>query len=216
VARTGEAARTDGGSRSSDPIPAIVLCGGEGSRLAGDVEKPLVQVDGVPMIDRVLDALKTADRVDRIHAVTSPKAPETKAHLRENRETGKDGLAVDEGAGAGYVADLNDALERMGTPAVTVAADLPLLSGEAVDGAVERAAGESLSVCVPLALKLAVGVSADTTFDHDGTTVAPTGLNVVGSDADRVHVVDSEALAVNVNRPRDLAVARTLAARDGD
>ncbi|MFB6236212.1 MAG: NTP transferase domain-containing protein [Halopenitus sp.] len=210
------AAWTDGGSRSFDPIPAIVLCGGEGSRLGGDVEKPLVEVDGVPMIDRVLDALQEADRVDRIHAVTSPKAPETKVHLRENRETGKDGLVVHAGAGGGYVADLNDALERTGTPAVAVAADLPLLSGEDVDRAVERATGESLSVCVPLALKQAVGVSADTTFDHNGTTVAPTGLNVVGTDADRVHVVDSEALAVNVNHPRDLAVARTLAARDQD
>lgn len=206
--------RTDGGSRSPSPIPAIVLCGGEGSRLGGDVEKPLVEVDGVPTIDRVLDALQAADRVGRIHAVTSSKTPETHAHLHGNRVPGEDDLVVHEGAGEGYVADLTDALERTGRPALTVAADLPLLSGEAVDGAVERAAGESLSVCVPLALKQELGVSADTTFDHDGTTVAPTGVNVVGSDADQVHVVDSEALAVNVNRPGDLAVARALAGRD--
>ncbi|WP_430505261.1 NTP transferase domain-containing protein [Haloparvum sp. PAK95] len=201
---------------SAAPLPAIVLCGGEGSRLGGDVEKPLVEVAGEPMIDRVLDGLRTADRVGRIHAVTSPKAPETHAHLLENRVAGEDELVVHEGAGGGYVADLNDALERTGTPALTVAADLPLLSGEAVDLAVERAAGESLSVCVPRTLKQELGVSADTTFDHDGTTVAPTGMNVVGSEADRVHVVDSKALAVNVNRPGDLAVARALAGDDGD
>lgn len=216
MARIDEVARTDGGPHSAAQIPAIVLCGGEGSRLGGDVEKPLVEVDGEPMIDRVLDALQMADSVDRIHAVTSPKAPETKAHLRENCASGTTGLVVREGSGAGYVADLNAALERTGTPALTVAADLPLLSAEAVDGAVERAAGESLSVCVPLAVKREVGASADTTIDHDGTTVAPTGLNVVGDGSDRVHVVDSEPLAMNVNRPGDLAVARTLADRDGD
>lgn len=211
--------RAETGSRSvsTEPIPAIVLCGGEGSRLGGEVEKPLVEVGGKPMVDHVVDALQAAEGVDRIHAVTSPKAPNTETHLRDRRDSDGDAvpLVVHEGAGAGYVADLDEAVQRTGTPALTVAADLPLLAADDVERAVARAAGESLSVCVPVGLKRELGVSADTTFDHDGTTVAPTGLNVVGAESDRVAITDREALAVNVNRPGDLEVARELADRDG-
>jgi adenosylcobinamide-phosphate guanylyltransferase len=49
----------------------------------------------------------------------------------------------------------------------------------------------------------------DTTFDDDGRTLAPTGLNVVGDeDPDEVvRVVEDPRLAINVNRPADLDVA---------
>jgi len=201
------------------PVPAVLLCGGAGTRLGGDVEKPLVEVGGTPMVDRVLDAVHAADAVGRVHAVASPDAPATAAHLHDRAAAADEPLSVHEGAGAGYVADLDAALDRVDTPAVTVAADLPLLSpdvvDQAVDRAVDRAGGDSLSVCVPVAVKRALGVSADTTFVHDGTPVAPTGLNVVGDGSDRVTVREREALAVNVNRPDDLAVARDLAAGDG-
>lgn len=208
-------------SSDADPLPAIVLCGGQGRRLGGTVEKPLVEVDGEPMVDRVIQALRTAKAVDRIHLVASPAVPNTLAHLGKRADSGKqanskaDGLVVYEGAGDGYVADLDAALDRTGTPALTVAADLPLLTATAVEAAVERASGESLSVCVPVGLKLELGISAETTFDQAGLEVAPTGVNVVGETSDQVWVVDDESLAVNVNRPRDLAVAREMAASAG-
>ncbi|WP_321169495.1 NTP transferase domain-containing protein, partial [Halopenitus sp. POP-27] len=227
------------------PFPPIVLCGGRGTRLAGEptvdaiAEKPLVRVGGEPMVDRVVRALRRSDAVDAIHAVASPHTPETLAHLRSGIDSldvpdGGDGLdhpvdrddrpvlTVREGSGDGYVADLQAALENVDPPAITAVADLPLLRPDhvsaAVNHAIRRSDGESLTVCVPASTKRDLGVSADTTMTVDGMQVAPTGLNVVGSEdaPETVRVVDDPALAINVNRPGDLRIARKRVASSPD
>ncbi|MFA9515827.1 NTP transferase domain-containing protein [Halopenitus sp. H-Gu1] len=246
-------------------LPAILLCGGRGTRLTGSTEpethdvvvdhaeKPLVSVDGRPMVDRVLEVLFSTDSIESVHAVASPQTPETLDHLERVSSTSLSSSAsptafvpdstadlhVHEGTGEGYVADLTSTIEAVGTPALTVVADLPLLRESHVDSTVDRflhpdgnvdASGDgppsqrSLSVCVPVETKRRLGVSADTTLQSGGRSLAPTGLNVVGSrtnaddgpdDADaeesdpgRRWVLDDPDLAVNVNRPGDLAVAR--------
>ncbi|QHS16930.1 NTP transferase domain-containing protein [haloarchaeon 3A1-DGR] len=231
--------------RSVDRVPAtlsaILLCGGRGTRLAGDgesesadtspgdpidasAEKPLVRVDDEPMVDRVIRALRQSDVVGTIHAVASPHTPGTLAHLRsvaDRLATGTDRTALipRKGSGEGYVADLQAALADVGRPAITVVADLPLLRAEhvsaAVDHARRNAENGSLTVCVPVATKRDLGVSVDTTMTVADARVAPTGLNVVGRAAadeaaedEAVRIVDDPALAVNVNRPGDLRVAR--------
>ncbi|QLG64123.1 NTP transferase domain-containing protein [Halorarum salinum] len=182
------------------------MCGGAGSRLepAAAAEKPLVPVGGVPMVERVRRAL-AASRVKRVHAVASTRTPRT----REWAESAD--CEVIDGTGEGYVADLDRALDAVGRPALTVAADLPLLAPGTVDRAIDGANGDSLAICVPADLKRDLGASVDTSFEHDGRELAPSGLNVVGEGEDRVVVRDDERLAVNVNRPGDLELARELA-----
>ena len=154
------------------------------------------------MIDRVCDAL-VASRVDDVYAAVSPHAPATRAHLDSAAVT-----AV-ETSGDGYVADLTAALDRVGRPALTVAADLPLLAADAVNRVLEAAEG-SLVVAVPVSLKRRLGGSVDTTVESEGQTLAPTGLNVVAGTDDDIYVSDDPRLAVNVNHPRDLQVAEAL------
>lgn len=193
---SGEPAAGDNGRATT----GLVMCGGEGSRLRpaiGDTEKPLVNVDGEPMVDRVIDALQ-ASSLTTVAAAVSPATPETAAHLGET--AGVDCIQTD---GAGYVADLSAALTRLRTPTVTVAADLPLVTAAHIDRAVAAAGTDSLTVCVPASLTDALGVSADTTSTHDGTPVVPTGLNVVGDGAEQTRVWGDERLAFNVNRPAD-------------
>ncbi len=179
-----------------------MICGGRGSRLDADVEKPLVPVGGRPMVDRVLAALQ-ASRVDEIFAVTSPNAPATADHVADR-------VPCVGTPGEGYVADLGAALDdpRIEEPVLTVAADLALLDGPVVDDVLNRWEGGSLTVAVPAARKRELGVSVDSSFVEAGTEVAPAGLNVVGGDPGRTLVLDDERLAVNVNRPADLEVAR--------
>jgi adenosylcobinamide-phosphate guanylyltransferase len=175
------------------------MCGGRGTRLDTDVEKPLFRVGGVPMVDRVLEALAESS-IDTAYAVTSPAAPETRAHV--------DAPCIDT-PGEGYVADLNAALadERVSRPVLTVAADLPLLDGEILDRVVDAHDTGSLSVLVPAARKRELGVSDDTTFERDGCDVAPTGVNVVGESGDHAWLTDDVRVAVNVNTLVDARIA---------
>jgi len=197
------------------------MCGGRGTRLGADREKPLVPVAGDPMVDRVCDAL-AASRVDRVVAAVSPHTPETRTHLRArtddraSEDTGDQAntLAVVETPGEGYVADLQRALDDDGLskPVLTVAADLPLLDGSAVDRVLDAHDAGSLTVAVPAARKRELGVSVDTTFERKGRELAPSGVNVVGDGPDSTVVFEGREFTVNVNRPDDLAVAERLLA----
>jgi adenosylcobinamide-phosphate guanylyltransferase len=199
------------------------MCGGRGTRLGGEVEKPLVDVGGVPMVDRVCDAL-AGSRTDRVHAVVSPHTPATREHLRE-----RDCSVVD-APGEGYVADLGYALDRVETPVLTVVADLPLLDADVVSRVLDgfdavrdeherdRDAGDdndaddppSLTVCVPAVVKRRLGASVDTSFEHEGREFAPTGVNVVAGSDDHLYRSHDVRLSVNVNRPADRELAEAL------
>lgn len=208
------------------------MCGGRGTRLATATEKPLVRVGGRPTVDRVVDALVAAPAVERVVAAVSPHTPATRAHLRERGPP----PTVVETAGEGYVADLDDALAAVSRPALTLAADLPLVDADAVTDVIEayravagdtdtvgdseasggdretQAPAPSLSVCVPAARVRALGGTLDTTFTPDDRELAPTGVNVVGDPdgPDRRLVRADDRLAVNVNRSRDWRVAERL------
>jgi len=187
------------------------MCGGRGTRLDSEAEKPLFRVCGTPLVDHVCDAL-AASRIETVYAVVSPHAPDTCEHVRERE------CAVLQTPGEGYVADLSAALDddRISQPVVTCVADLPLLGADLVDetlGVYGRRDADSLTVAVPAALKELLGVSTDTVTTHHGREVAPTGLNVVGAGNDDAVWVSTDArLAVNVNRQADAAVAERLCA----
>jgi adenosylcobinamide-phosphate guanylyltransferase len=137
-----------------------------------------------------------------VHAVGSPDTPATRDHW--------EGPYLD-APGDGYVADLQYALERVDTPVLTVATDLPLLDVDAVDAVLDAHDGGSLTVAVAAALKRRLGVSTETTTTVEGREVAPTGLNVVDpDDHGDTHLTYDVRLAVNVNRPSDATVAEEL------
>ncbi|RLM76597.1 NTP transferase domain-containing protein [Halorubrum sp. Atlit-26R] len=212
------------------------MCGGRGTRL-DDGEKPLVTVAGRPMIDRALDAL-AASRVETAYAAVSPHTPRTRERLVE-RQNG-DGtepeprsleLVVVDTPGEGYVADLQSALAEGPTaPTLTLAVDLPLLDGPAVDAVLDAHGAtdaEALSVRVPAARKRELGASADAATRYDeaeGGDAAvdhvPAGVNVVGAldgaGDEAVRATRDARLAVNVNRPEDRRLAERILAGDPD
>ncbi|WP_312912563.1 NTP transferase domain-containing protein [Natronosalvus caseinilyticus] len=207
------------------------MAGGRGTRLESRVEKPLYEIGGVAMIDRVLAALE-ASAVGRITVAVSPNAPDTHEHLAERNPP----ITLRETPGDGYVADLGSILESdsapISTPVLTVAADLPLLEGATVDGVLERyrrrvrarrreagdggeAPAPSMTVCVPTALKRRLGFSVDATLESD-RHLAPTGVNVVGTSSETMITRSYDhRLACNVNRRTDARAAKTYC-RDGD
>lgn len=104
---------------------ALILAGGEGSRLRLG-EKALVPVADRPMISWVLDAFTQADCEPIV--VTSYKTPFTRNWCRTNQ------VPTIDTAGAGYVEDLNEAIEACGEegPLFTSATDIPCLTKEII------------------------------------------------------------------------------------
>jgi adenosylcobinamide-phosphate guanylyltransferase len=186
------------------------MCGGRGSRLGSEVEKPLFEVAGQHMLDRVRAALAKS-RIETVYAVVSPQTPETRTHLDD-----LEAPTIDT-PGEGYVADLGHALDHVSLPVLTVTTDLPLLDGTAVDRVLDShdrtcRRRESLSVYVPAAVKQLLGASADRTVTESGRTVTPAGINIVSSgETERSHVTWDVRLAVNVNYPEDATIAEVLA-----
>lgn len=185
------------------------MAGGCGTRMDADCEKPLVSVGGRPMVDRVVDALAESP-VETIHAAVSPNAPETTAHLSDRP------VETIQTPGEGYVSDLQHALDRVEPPVLTVAADLAVLEGDAVDTVLrvyrEQSPAGSLTVVVPAALKDLLGLRYQHTLDGpDDESLVPSGINVVASEGtERTHRSYDARLAVNVNRQSDVEIAEKL------
>ena len=186
-------------------MDALVMCGGQGTRLDANTEKPLYEVGDKSMVDHVCSALEDS-RIDTIRAVVSPHTPETRQHLKKKWR----GPALVDAPGEGYVPDLQFALEDVRRPVLTVAADLPMLDGEAVDTVLDCHDGGSLSVFVPDSLKRILGVSSEQVTEREGQRVASTGLNIVGDGDEHSYVSHDVRLAVNVNYTGDAAVAESL------
>ncbi|MDB2271135.1 NTP transferase domain-containing protein [Halorubrum ezzemoulense] len=225
------------------------MCGGRGTRLDREGEKPLAPVAGRSMVNRTLDAL-AASRVETAYAAVSPHTPRTRERLGERasgggrvadgaeRGAGSVEVTVVDTPGDGYVADLQAALaEGPEPPVLTVAVDLPLLDGPAVDAVLDAhaaAGSDSLSVRVPAARKRGLGASADAATrydDGDGDEAAgeavdppdervPAGVNVVGAidgaGDEAVRATRDARLALNVNRPGDRRLAERILTGDRD
>ena len=194
-------------------MTALVMAGGKATRMNVATEKPLLEVGDKSMIEHVLGALKQSKMVDRIIVAVSRSTPQT---ARKARELSTEVL---ETPGEDYVSDMKYAIRKLGLRVVlTVSADLPFMTTEIVDQAVEkyRSCGKpSLAVMSPVDILQRLDSKPEYLFEVAGRNVVPIGLNIIdGSRIDEpeleqaVLVTESEELALNVNTPKELEAAR--------
>lgn len=199
-------------------VTALVMAGGKGTRMGIAEEKPLLKVGGKPVIEYVLEALKSAKKVDSIVVAASCFTPKTvklmaQFPVRVVLTPGKD-----------YVSDMGYAVNTLGLDTVlAVAADLPLITGKVLDAIVERYEGcgkPALTVAVPLETKEKLGMSVEYAFNLDGKRVVPAGINVIDGrkrygdewlDQD-IFLLDLAEVAVNINTLAELQLAERLIA----
>ncbi len=184
--------------------------------MGSEVEKPLLEIDGVPMIQLIIDALRASKSVDRIIVAVSPKNKGTAGKARDS------GAEVIETPGSGYEIDMKIAIKQLGLADVlVVSADIPFLTSAMVDRTFEayKSSGKpALSVMCPFELLKKLNLAPSYVFEVEGKKLVPIGLNIL--DGTRIDenaleettlVTTSELLSLNVNTPQDLEVARKLA-----
>jgi adenosylcobinamide-phosphate guanylyltransferase len=197
-------------------LTALIMAGGKGTRMHSPIEKPLIKVCNKPAIEYVLDALKTAKKIDRIYVAVTERTPNTAQLMKESN------VEIVMTPGTDYVSDMGYATQAIKLGKfLAIAADLPLITGEILDSIVERyenCGKPALTVAVPIETKTRLGMSVDYSFKMDEKDVVPTGINVIdGSkrygdewlDQD-IFLLDREELAINVNTPKELAIAEDI------
>jgi adenosylcobinamide-phosphate guanylyltransferase len=197
-------------------VTALVMAGGKGTRMHLSEEKPLVKICGKPVIDYVIAALKNAKKIDSIVVAVSGCTPKTAKYLSEFP------VKVLETPGKDYVSDMGYASQNLKLGVfLAIAADLPLVTSQALDSIVERYAlcgKPALTVAVPLETKTKLRMSIEYSFKMDNKEVVPVGINVIDGhkrygdewlDQD-IFLLDLPELAVNINTVEELHLAECL------
>ncbi|MGI0037410.1 MAG: NTP transferase domain-containing protein [Nitrososphaera sp.] len=189
------------------------MCGGRGTRMGGNTEKPLVSVGGSPLVERVVNALRNSHRFERIVAAVSPNAPATREFVRSI------GVQVLETPGAGYSQDLSVLLIGLRPSRVLViSADMPLVSGQIIG---EVASIEQtkplLSIILTKEFVDTIGITPSVPFRHHKVDYCQSGISVFdtsrhsgGAVEEEYVVMDRTEIALNVNTRKELELAEKL------
>jgi adenosylcobinamide-phosphate guanylyltransferase len=195
----------------------VVTAGGKGTRIAElRQEKPLIEINGSPIVDYVLEALSGSKEVAEIVVSVSPATPLTEKHVHER------GFRFIRTPGAGYVDDLRYAMYLISTPYVLVVpADMPLLRAHSIDMVVTafyRSKKSSIVVGVPVSSLRELNAEPTMTMDMNGVEAVPCGISIVDREMmlhneylDEAYMVtELEDFAINVNTVRNLKLAEKI------
>ena len=196
---------------------AAVMCGGRASRMQqGVIEKPLLKVNGIAMVERVILALVSSDRFDRIVAAVSPNTPETKELLKSK------GIEIIETSGEGYSNDLSYLLSKLKPHRVMVVpSDLPLLNSQIVSeilDAIDNSSstkehGPAISIVLEKGFVERTGAKPSIVQDqycHSGITIFNT-MSVGTKPVEEYYwVMNRKEIALNVNTKKELELAKKL------
>ena len=143
-------------------VTALVMAGGKGTRMCLAEEKPLIKVCGKPAIEYVIAALKNATKIDSVVVAVTCCTPKTAKYLSQFS------VKVVETPGKDYVSDMGYASQRLKLGVfLAIAADLPLVTSQALDAIVERyerCCKPALTVAVPIETKTNLGMSIEYSF----------------------------------------------------
>ena len=112
-------------------MKAIVMAGGRGSRLKLSCEKPLTPLCNKPMIEWVIETLLNISRLRKVYVALTEYTPNTRKWCRNK------GIEVIETKGRGLPYDIVEAVDKVGGEALTVMADLPLITPTTIECIIE-------------------------------------------------------------------------------
>jgi len=198
-------------------MEALINAGGKGTRMgACGIEKPMQVIGGKPVVQRVVEAIGASAGISRVIVSVSEHTLETERFLRDL------GVETVRTSGEDFMDDLHEAFRCLNGKYVFISpSDMPLLTTAAVDrtiAAFDPERMESMIVLVDADVVLGMGVTPSFTREINGKEWVLSGLSVM----DRARTLAGEYLqesclqtdwnevAVNVNTPTELALARLL------
>jgi molybdenum cofactor cytidylyltransferase len=195
-------------------ISAIVLAAGRSTRMGKN--KLVLPLDGKPVLQRVLDALKDS-KVDETVVVLGGGAEEVRRSINLEGTKVVVNRRYAEGMSTSIKAGLSR-VNRFADAAIIVLGDQPFLSAAVVDALVKAFLAEGAPVVLPVHLRKRGNpvLFARSVFPEimriDGDRGAKSVVEAHGDDTLEVEVED-EGVAVDVDTPLDYARATLLSRR---
>lgn len=133
---------------TADEVTGVILAGGQ-SRRFGDANKAVASLEGTPLLQRVLDAVRAGTPTDPVVAVrTAAQRRQYEGVLRSPEDVH---FAFDDTTFRGPVAGVYGALERIETPwFFATGCDMPLLSPAAISWLRTQGGGDASDAVVPV------------------------------------------------------------------
>jgi len=194
------------------------MAGGKGRRMKLSVEKPLVEINGIKMIEYVIRALNVSSKIDRIFVAISPNSPETENWLRniENNEHINIAKVINT-SGNSYISDMVEAVIVSNTegPILIIVADLPMVTSIIINKIIDRYVKVPQSALSVYNLKSSYfnyGLNPELVFNKYGHLIVPIGINIINADnidmeqEDYKYILKDHELVINVNTQQDLEV----------
>jgi adenosylcobinamide-phosphate guanylyltransferase len=169
------------------------------------------------MVERVISALASSNRFDRIIAAVSPNTPKTNEFLKSK------GIEIIETAGEGYSQDLSHLLSKLKPDKVVVVpSDIPLLNSQIVkeilniidDDDDRQEQEQAISIILEKGFVEEIGVKPSIVlmnqYCHSGITIF--NSMVVSTEPVKEHylVMNRKEIALNVNTKEELELAEKL------
>ena len=197
-------------------VTALIMAGGKGQRLKIDKEKPLLKIGGKTLVERVIEAAKSAKNVDEIIVAISKNTPKTTEFVQSLR------VKTIETPGDDYCSDLDYLIKNYKFEIIlTITADLPFLTGKFIDEVIffyNSCKTQALNVVMPLEIFQSIGVKPTSMLIYNGIKVVPVGINIVdgrivGKQKEDFFVVRNIELVFNINTFEDLEIAERFLKR---
>jgi adenosylcobinamide-phosphate guanylyltransferase len=189
------------------------MCGGRARRMQQQtgIEKPLLKVHGVAMVERVISALIRSNRFHSIIAAVSPNTPETKEFLKSK------GIERIETSGQGYSQDLSHLLSKLQPQKVMVVpSDVPLLNSQIVNevlNTIHDRQEPAISIVLEKRFVERIGAIPSIVFEqycHSGITIFDTRAISTGPVQEYYLVMNRKEIAINVNTKEEIELVEKL------
>ena len=197
-------------------MQALINAGGKGTRMGRcGIEKPMQRVGDKPTIQRVVDALSASEHIDEVVVSVSDHTLETEEYLRGM------GVRTIRTSGESFMDDLHTAFEQMeGDYVLTCPSDLPLITTHVVDAFIEYFVPGTMQSAIAVideATVRGLGITPSYTRENRGFQWVLSGLCIMNRPRtlagdyleEFLFETNWPELAVNVNTPRELDLARS-------
>ena len=197
-------------------MEALINAGGKGTRM-GDcgIEKPMQVIGGEPVVMRVVNAMRSANSIDRVLVSVSEHTSATARYLEDN------GIETIHTSGDDFMMDLHDSFSILnGKYVLTSPSDIPMMTSTVIDKTVEafRPEMQSMIVYIDAGTVREMGVIPSYTKEINGKEWVISGLSIMDREAtlegtylnEEGLFTDWQELAVNVNTQGELSLARKL------